>query len=105
MLTYIDCAVISGSSVPDGKDHPSPKDFKVKIGFFLSSSVHYRILVDILVVYILKLSLDCPYYLPAQERMQIDMPKMSKQHYKEFEANLQKISGRKNRFQGRSISL
>ena len=51
--TYIDCAKVHNSSMPDREDHPAPEDLEIEIDTLLSCLVHLRIPVHVLVINIL----------------------------------------------------
>ena len=51
--TYIDCAKVNNSSMPDREDHPAPEDLEIEVDSFLSRLVHLRIPVHVLVINIL----------------------------------------------------
>ena len=104
--TYIDSSIISSCTVPDSKQHPSPKHFEVEIRFFLASSINDWVLVHVLVVNILNHVLLRHWrYLLAQEHRQRGMPKKSTRRCIEFVASLRRIFDLKIHFRERNRSL
>ena len=78
LSTYIDSSIIGGSPMPYGKNHPSPKYFKVEIGFFLSCCIDDGVFVHVLIVDILYFTrfIICKNLLAPKHR-QTNTPKRS----------------------------